>query len=725
MIHPNKRLKLSFYDRDFFLDTIEIAPMLPAKKASMETKLTGIVRFAFARLPAVPKLSQIDLTIEEPLFRRDRDVREAIVDLPIDLRRLDHVELSPVPQYSDIMKAESIDSFPRIVLESCSDWSFYLPRSSLKMDQPLYSKKLDIKYGIVKRVSNSDNICAISHIHSCPVNTPQRFFLPLTLPSFVQKSRQLVDDELIGISPFTVDALTIPNMSIGEVVNDIIELPLLSISAAALHIWTPELFSQFVTPNESLFTSTSNQTRVSNSIKALEWDIASTRRIEPPPHIRPPSTCTQFNPTNLLKSIPILHSSLLSWDPIEALRKEGTLDLEGPLLNAELVLDDQTMKRLREVTTVSLEIEFPTEETIEDDDETIVLQDLTFTKKVPVIQEIEITPQTAVTGEMHDCSVEKFSAQSAIAKYLLLRGHQVNIPVSKPAEIIVEKPLKVVALVVEEKRDFLNEHCLDFQRLLRPQHKYIASSAVLMRKSLLGHLERDFSIDIVERELASCALVLDCKTILVLVPYSHLPLTDCMALALHDQLERFASTDLGNLMGRLASHFSKIHIVFEKITGEGKVRVDPFTPPIRKALDVLDLFLFAVIRKGFGADCHVWCSTNDLQSSCIIRKCGDACSEDMEDRNWISDSASKQELFLTNFPGLNHFSAQLLLNKHTLSQIAMFSIEVLHRKFSKWIPSDRLVNSKRSDVFRLYFIATYTKAFNKLSQLRLLLVAKN
>lgn len=67
------------------------------------------------------------------------------------------------------------------------------------------------------------------------------------------------------------------------------------------------------------------------------------------------------------------------------------------------------------------------------------------------------------------------------------------------------------------------------------------------------------------------------------------------------------------------------------------------------------------------------------------------------DRSWLlADSdcltPAPAELFLTSFPGLNHFSAKLILVRvhGSLTELANMSLDDLNEEFGQWIREPKL-----------------------------------
>ena len=293
-----------------------------------------------------------------------------------------------------------------------------------------------------------------------------------------------------------------------------------------------------------------------------------------------------------------------------------------------------------------------------------------------------------------------FSASNAVEKFMHLRGRSKVFDVKSSLQspsfpLVPTSPSAPVSIgdfsdATKNYWEQLQDACNQFKLEQVSNQKYLASSGVIKDQSLLLTLEREFNVELVERELSSKAVILDSKTVLVLIPFQ-----DLMKTADVD----VRSTTIGDSLNRLGGHFSKIHLVFEKITSNNPIRANPFTPPTCEAISKLEVFIKRDLSSALGTSCKIWYSINDLQTAAIIRICGNVSygTTSLDDRSWLSDVPTKvnlyitqQELFLTHFPGLNHFSSQLILLKYSLAKLAQASEETLIRDFQSFIPPSRM-----------------------------------
>jgi ERCC4-type nuclease len=136
-------------------------------------------------------------------------------------------------------------------------------------------------------------------------------------------------------------------------------------------------------------------------------------------------------------------------------------------------------------------------------------------------------------------------------------------------------------------------------------------------------------------------------------------------------------SEIGNSILANALHFKQIHLILESVSPEmalNNLKIDPFTPPVIKELEFYHVLATNILKPQFGSNLNIWYSDTDRQTAWIIRKCSDQSPCNMD---WLKDIPSKQEQFLSLFPGINEASAQYLLSQHSIAEIARLDKETL------------------------------------------------
>ncbi|KAI9002729.1 hypothetical protein BC832DRAFT_106184 [Gaertneriomyces semiglobifer] len=259
-----------------------------------------------------------------------------------------------------------------------------------------------------------------------------------------------------------------------------------------------------------------------------------------------------------------------------------------------------------------------------------------------------------------------------------------------------------------------------------PRFTYIVNSHLLTRKSLVRCLERDYCIDLIERDMAShrqghsshrdADLIIDERTCMIYYPLSLVALNGTNAVPtatlkstrrFQEEIDKASKTELGNLLLRLGLKFENLYLVFEpnetrSIQGGGtRLSSYPLAPPTVNALT--RMYAFAELLKStVGTTVHILFSHSVKHSAWITRRVGEGISQQMDlpsetvmrpwpssqawrTRNWITQEESAQERFLTSFPSINSFNAQIILTLCPLREFMRMDVQEMVDKLQQWV----------------------------------------
>jgi hypothetical protein len=147
----------------------------------------------------------------------------------------------------------------------------------------------------------------------------------------------------------------------------------------------------------------------------------------------------------------------------------------------------------------------------------------------------------------------------------------------------------------------------------------MASTPFIQNGDLVGMLERDFQIELIEREMSSNCIILDSNTVILLWPISQLPIVPLSKKQSHEKIEFLKNSALGTFLIRLTPHFSSIILLLEGVNGqESELSTFSFTTPVLKSLASLDLFARLVMNL-LDSNLDILFSSCLLETACLIR----------------------------------------------------------------------------------------------------------
>ncbi|KAJ3178249.1 hypothetical protein HDU85_005246 [Gaertneriomyces sp. JEL0708] len=259
-----------------------------------------------------------------------------------------------------------------------------------------------------------------------------------------------------------------------------------------------------------------------------------------------------------------------------------------------------------------------------------------------------------------------------------------------------------------------------------PRFTYIVNSLLLTRKSLVRCLERDYCIDLIEREMASnrqgldshrdADLIIDERTCMIYYPLSLVAMNGTSAVPtetltstrrFQEEIDKASKTELGNLLLRLGLKFDNLYLVFEqnepRSSQGGGTRLSsyPLAPPTVNSLTRMHAFA-ELLKSTVGTTVHILFSHSVKHSAWIARRVGEGIAQQMDlpsqtmmrpwpssqawrTRNWITQEESAQERFLTSFPSINSFNAQIILTLCPLREFMRMDVQEMVDKLQQWV----------------------------------------
>lgn len=164
----------------------------------------------------------------------------------------------------------------------------------------------------------------------------------------------------------------------------------------------------------------------------------------------------------------------------------------------------------------------------------------------------------------------------------------------------------------------LSVMCQGIQNEAKSIHRYIASSVFIQNGELVALLERDFQIELIEREMGSNALIIDSNSVILIHSLQSLPKVPHHLKSSLEKIIFLHETQLGNQILRLSAHFSMIYLLFHDVNSTHEHGVYSFTSPVLKSLASLNLFSSLILGR-MHCKMNILFSSSMIETACLIR----------------------------------------------------------------------------------------------------------